>query len=156
MRLPSTVPPGDAMTRPSPLSRETFKVFRPLQTRWADNDIYGHMNNVVHYALFDTAINGWLIDRGLLDPVRGETIGLVVETGCHYFAELAFPDLIDSGIGVERIGRSSVVYRIGLFRDEDSTAAAQGRFVHVYVDRKGRRPKPLDPHWRETLEGALI
>ncbi|MEX3011030.1 acyl-CoA thioesterase [Hoeflea sp. TYP-13] len=144
------------MTRPTPLERGSFKLFRPLQTRWADNDIYGHMNNVIHYALFDTAINGWLAEKDLLDLQKGSTIGLVVETGCHYFAELAFPDLIDAGIGVERIGSSSVVYRIALFRDKDVTAAAQGRFVHVYVDRETRRPKPLDPHWRETLEGVLL
>ena len=144
------------MSRPIPLGRESFHVFRQLQSRWSDNDIYGHMNNVVHYALFDTAINGWLVEKDLLDLKNGETIGLVVETGCHYFAELAFPDRIDAGIGVERIGSSSVIYRIALFRDEDTTAAAQGRFVHVYVDRETRRSKPLDAHWRETLEGALL
>ena len=97
-----------------------------------------------------------LLKRILLDLQNGKTIGLVVETGCHYFAELAFPDRIDAGIGVERIGSSSVIYRIALFRDEDATAAAQGRFVHVYVDRETRRPKPLDAHWRETLEGVLL
>ena len=144
------------MSRPIPLERSRFRLFRPLQTRWSDNDIYGHMNNVVHYALFDTAINGWLAEKGLLDVQEGSTIGLVVETGCHYFAELAFPDLIDAGIGVERIGSSSVIYEIALFRDQDTTAAAQGRFVHVYVDRAARRPKPLDPHWREILESVLL
>lgn len=143
------------MTRPTPKLRESFKLFRPLQTRWADNDIYGHMNNVVHYALFDTAINGWLVDAGLLDLHQGATIGLVVETGCHYFAELAFPDTIEAGIGVERIGTSSVVYQIALFRGDDEQAAAQGRFVHVYVDRQTRRPQPLGANWRAVLEGQL-
>lgn len=144
------------MSRPEPIERSQFHLFRPLQSRWGDNDIYGHMNNVVHYALFDTAINGWLVERGLLDMHAGSTIGLVVETGCHYFAELAFPDAIEAGIGVERIGSSSVIYKIALFREQDVTAAAQGRFVHVYVDRETRRPKPLDARWREILEGVLI
>ncbi|MEM9106648.1 MAG: thioesterase family protein [Pseudomonadota bacterium] len=144
------------MSRPEPFERSAFQVFRPLQSRWADNDIYGHMNNVVHYALFDTAINGWLVECGLLDMHGGSTIGLVVETGCHYFAEMAFPDTIEAGIGVERIGSSSVIYRIGLFRERTVTAAAQGRFVHVYVDRETRRPKALDQRWRETLEKALL
>lgn len=144
------------MNRPEPLERGKFNLFRPMQTRWADNDFYGHMNNVVHYALFDTAINAWLVERGLLDLHNGSTIGLVVETGCHYFAELAFPDTIDAGIGVERVGSSSVIYRIALFREKDMTAAAQGRFVHVYVDRETRRPRPLDSHWRETLERVLL
>jgi acyl-CoA thioester hydrolase len=144
------------MSRPEPLERSLFSLFRPLQTRWNDNDLYGHMNNVVHYALFDTAINSWLIDRGLLDIQGGSTIGLVVETGCHYFSELAFPDPIEAGIGVERIGSSSVIYRIALFRERDITAAAQGRFVHVYVDRETRRPKKLDQGWRETLEKVLL
>ena len=144
------------MSRPQPFERSLFSLFRPLQTRWNDNDLYGHMNNAVHYALFDTAINSWLIDRGLLDIHGGSTIGLVVETGCHYFAELAFPDPIEAGIGVERIGSSSVVYRIALFRESDVTAAAQGRFVHVYVDRETRRPRKLDQKWRGTLEKVLL
>lgn len=143
------------MARPDPFTRDAFPVFRPLQSRWADNDLYGHMNNVVHYALFDTAVNGWLIDAGLLDLKRGETIGLVVETACNYFAEIAFPDRIDAGIRVDRLGTSSVTYAVGLFRDDDETAAAQGHFVHVYVERADRRPRPLPEHWRTTLK-ALI
>ena len=144
------------MSRPTPLGRESFHVFRPLQSRWADNDIYGHMNNVVHYALFDTAINGWLMETGLLDFKTGSTVGLVVETGCQYFAEMAFPDTVIAGIGVERIGTSSVTYRIGLFRNDETQASAQGRFAHVYVDRETRRPKPLDPVWRGRLEGIAL
>jgi len=144
------------MTRPNALQRDAFSLFRPLQTRWADNDVYGHMNNVVHYALFDTAINGWLFDQGLLDFDKGETIGLVVETGCHYFAEMAFPDRVDAGIGVERLGTSSVTYRIALFRNDETQASAQGRFVHVYVDRRTRRPKPLTQDWRGVLEQAQL
>ncbi len=144
------------MSRPTPFAKDQFSLFRPLQTRWADNDVYGHMNNVVHYGLFDTAINGWLLERGLLDYKGGETIGLVVETGCHYFAEMAFPDRVNAGIGVERIGSSSVTYRIALFRNDETSASAQGRFVHVYVDRTTRRPRPLDADWRTALEEALL
>lgn len=131
-------------------------MFRSLQTRWADNDVYGHMNNVVHYGLFDTAINGWLLEKGLLDFKAGSTIGLVVETGCHYFAEMAFPDRVEAGIGVERIGSSSVTYRIALFRNDETSASAQGRFVHVYVDRQTRRPKPLGSDWRQVLGEAQL
>ncbi|AZN70151.1 acyl-CoA thioesterase [Georhizobium profundi] len=140
------------MQRAEPRRREDYRLFRPLQTRWADNDAYGHMNNVVHYALFDTAINGWLIEKGLLDIHRGKVVGLVVETGCNYFSEMAFPDRVTAGIAVTRIGTSSVTYRIGLFRGDDVIEAAQGRFTHVYVDRESRRPQPLDARWRTILE----
>ncbi|MBW8638105.1 acyl-CoA thioesterase [Hoeflea sp. WL0058] len=140
------------MTRPSPYTRSDFRLFRPLQTRWSDNDIYGHMNNVVHYLLFDTAVNGWLIDRGLLDIRNGDTIGLVVETGCQYFREIMFPDSVTAGILVTRLGNSSVTYEVGLFANEDDGAAAQGRFVHVYVDRETRRPKALPDDWRTALQ----
>ena len=139
------------MTRPAPSARERFKLLRPLQTRWSDNDIYGHMNNVTHYLLFDTAVNAWLIERGLLDPVAGDTIGLVVETGCRYHAEAAFPDRVTAGLAVERIGTSSIAYAIGLFRNDEGEAFADGRFVHVYVDRATRRPKPLPDAWRTIL-----
>lgn len=139
------------MVRPMPKTRDAFTLFRSLQTRWSDNDIYGHMNNVVHYALFDTAVNNWLIEVGLLDLHHGDMIGLVVETGCHYFAELAFPDRIEAGIAIERLGSSSVVYSVALFRAGEDVAAAQGRFVHVYVDRKTRRPCALPDDWRVRL-----
>lgn len=140
------------MARAEPFRRNRFRVFRRLQTRWADNDIYGHVNNVIHYALFDTAVNGWLIESGLLDLRSGSMVGLVVETTCSYFAELVFPDLVDAGIGIERLGTSSVTYSVGLFRNNDDQAAAQGRFVHVYVDRADRRPRPLPEAWRTSLE----
>lgn len=139
------------MARPTPLSRTHFAVFRSLQTRWGDNDVYGHVNNVVHYALFDTAVNGWLVEAGLLDIHGGRTVGLVVETGCSYFREMAFPDRIDAGLRVDRIGTSSVTYQIGLFRNDETEAAAQGRFTHVYVDRRTRRPEPLEARWRTRL-----
>ena len=143
------------MARPSPLSRDEFALFRPLQTRWADNDIYGHMNNVVHYALFDTAINGWLIEQELLRLEGGDTIGLVVETGCSYFAEMAFPDKVAAGIRIGHLGTSSVRYEIALFRNDEERAAAQGHFVHVYVDAKSRRPKELPVEWRRVLEDYM-
>ncbi len=144
------------MSRPTPFAKEQFPLFRTLSTRWADNDVYGHMNNVVHYGLFDTAVNGWLLETGLLDFKAGSTVGLVVETGCQYFAEMAFPDTVIAGLAVERIGTSSVTYRIGLFRNDETQASAQGRFVHVYVDRETRRPKPLDANWRGRLEGIAL
>ncbi|MCB1384189.1 MAG: acyl-CoA thioesterase [Notoacmeibacter sp.] len=143
------------MTRPDPSSRAAYKVFRSITTRWSDNDIYGHMNNVVHYSLFDTAVNGWLIEAGVLDIHNGEQVGLVVETGCRYFAEMAFPDVVTAGIRVAKLGTSSVTYEIGLFRNGDDRAAAEGRFVHVYVDKESRKPIPLNAALRTLLETAL-
>lgn len=132
--------------------RSDYKVFRTITTRWMDNDLYGHMNNVVHYSLFDTAVNGWLIEAGALDLSGGKHIGLVVETGCRYFAEMAFPDVITAGIRVPRIGTSSVKYEIGLFRNEETEAAAQGFFIHVYVDRGTRKPEPISDALRNVLQ----
>ncbi|MES0885156.1 acyl-CoA thioesterase [Roseibium sp. SCP14] len=143
------------MSRPVPLKRSDFPVTQPLQTRWSDNDIYGHMNNTVHYQLFDTALNMWLIGEGLLEPSRSETIGVVVDTGCSYFAELAYPQPVLAGLRVERLGRSSVTYRIALFGDGE-TAAAQGHFTQVLVDRKTRRPVPISDRWRDVLTRASI
>ncbi len=134
-----------------PSDRSAYRAFRTLTTRWMDNDIYGHLNNVVHYSLFDTAVNGWLIEHGVLDPSNGARIGLVVETGCRYFAEMAFPDVVSAGIRVARIGTSSVRFEVGLFRNDEPTAAAEGFFVHVYVDRATRRPLPLAEGFRAAL-----
>jgi acyl-CoA thioester hydrolase len=142
--------------RATPSSRDTYRAFRAIQTRWMDNDVYGHMNNVVHYSLFDTAVNGWLIEQKVLDIHGGEQIGLVVETGCRYFGELAFPDIVTAGLRVARIGSSSVRYEVGLFRNDDDIAAAEGFFVHVYVDRMSRRPKPLGASLRTALETIAI
>lgn len=136
--------------------RSAYKVFRTLSTRWSDNDIYGHMNNVVHYGLFDTAINGLLIDGGALEIKGGSEIFLVVETGCRYHSEMAFPDLITAGIRVGQLGRSSVRYEIGLFRNEEEVAAAEGFFVHVNVDRLARRPVPIGATGRRLLEPLLV
>ena len=142
--------------RPGPSERSAYKEFRTLTTRWMDNDPYGHMNNVVHYSLFDTAVNGWLIEQGVLDFVAGEQVGLVVETGCRYFSELAFPDRVTAGLRVAKLGASSVRYEIGLFRNDDARAAAEGFFVHVYVDRLTRRPAPLAPALRRALERLTV
>lgn len=138
-------------TRTAPSRRADYRTFRTIHTRWMDNDIYGHMNNVVHYSLFDTAVNGWLIEAGLLDLKAGMEVGLVVETGCRYHAEMMFPDVITAGIRVARIGSSSVRYEVGLFRNDEDTASAEGFFIHVYVDRTTRRPKALSDTMRNRL-----
>ena len=139
--------------RQAPARRADFKQFEPLETRWADNDVYGHVNNVVYYGFFDTAVNRRLAKAGLLDIEQGETIGLVVETGCRYHAATAFPDPLEAGVRVARIGSSSVRYEIAIFKHGEDSAAAEGFFVHVYVDRQTRRPKPLPDAWRAELEG---
>lgn len=127
-------------TRPQPDSRAAYPRFVPLTTRWMDNDAYGHLNNVVYYSLFDTAVNSLLIEAGALDIHGGEVIGLVVETHCNFFESLAFPQRIEAGVRVAQQGRSSVRYEIGLFAEGATTCAARGHFVHVYVDRDNRRP----------------
>src|SRR5688572_21344889 len=124
-------------------------------TRWADNDAYGHVNNTVYYQWFDTAVNAWLIEVELLDIELGDPIGLVVETGCSYFAPLSFPGDVEVGIAVDRLGTSSVTYRIGVFGVGMNEPSAQGHFTHVYVGRDDRRPKSLPDAWRSKLE-ALV
>ncbi|MBD3679040.1 MAG: acyl-CoA thioesterase [Rhodobacteraceae bacterium] len=138
-----------------PSSRDDYVEFRQITTRWMDNDIYGHMNNVVHYSLFDTAVNGWLIEKGLLDPGTSDSFGLVVETGCRYFAEMKFPDVINAGLRVAKLGTSSVRFEIGLFRNDETTASAEGFFVHVYVDRDSRRPSPIEGDRRGAFEKLM-
>jgi acyl-CoA thioester hydrolase len=132
--------------------RAAYKAWREIGTRWSDNDAYGHVNNTVHYAWFDTAVNAWLIENGLLDVARGDPIGLVVETGCRYARALAYPEPVEIGLVVERIGASSVTYRLGVFAKGADAAAAEGHFTHVYVGRESRRPVELPPRWRERLE----
>ncbi|MGR3572683.1 acyl-CoA thioesterase [Brevirhabdus sp.] len=138
-----------------PAVRSDYPLFRTIPTRWMDNDIYGHMNNVVHYALFDTAVNGWLMERGLLDPARSDSYGLVVETGCRYHAELRFPDVVHAGLRVARIGRSSVRFELGLFANDDERAAAEGFFVHVHVRRDSHLPVPIGPDHRAAFEALM-
>ena len=136
--------------------RGYYKAWRPIATRWMDNDVYGHVNNVVYYSFFDTAVNAWLVEKGVLDIEKGPVIGLVVETGCTYARPVAFPEEVQAGIAVSRIGTSSVRYEIGLFVKGASEPAAQGFFVHVYVDRETRRPRPLDDRWKTVLAEILL
>ena len=147
--MPTATPSPDKI---SPDTRGSYRVFRPISTRWMDNDVYGHVNNVVYYSWFDTAVNAHLIEQGALDIHHGEVIGLVVETQCNYFAPLAFPQPIHAGIRVARLGTSSVRYEVGLFAEGDAHCAARGHFVHVYVDRQTRRPVPLPPALKSVLE----
>lgn len=134
-----------------PETRARYAQLTPIDTRWMDNDAYGHVNNVVYYSYFDTAVNRWLIERGLLDVLGSPSIGLVVETGCRFLKPLTFPDRVTAGLRVAHIGRSSVRYEIGLFRNDDEDAAAAGHFVHVYVDRETRKPVEIPQRTREML-----
>ena len=135
------------MTEP----RDAYRHFLPIQTRWMDNDVYGHVNNVVYYAYFDTVVNEYLVREGVLDPSTSAVIGLVVETTCRYHAPLSFPDVVEAGLRVSKLGNSSVRYEVGIFRSGEDVAAATGPFVHVYVDRETRRPTPLPERLREVL-----
>ena len=141
--------------RPQAQPRSAFKVFRRIDTRWMDNDVYGHVNNVVYYSWFDTAVNAFLIENGALDIHHGDTIGLVIETQCNYFAPVAFPQIIEAGIRVAQMGRSSVRYEVGLFVQNEPLCAAHGHFVHVYVDRLHRRPVPALPSSLKTILETL-
>ena len=138
--------------REPPPGRERFRLFRTLPTRWADNDVYGHVNNVAYYGFFDTAVNQALIEAGVLDPATSPVIGLVVETGCRYFAPLSFPDPVEVGLAVDHLGASSVRYALGVFAPGGGAAAAAGVFTHVYVERDGRRPVPIPESTRTVLE----
>lgn len=137
-------------------SRNDYKHFLPLQTRWADNDLYGHVNNVAYYGYFDTIVNEYLIGAGALDIHDGAVIGLVVETGCNYFAALEFPQKLEGGLRVAHIGNSSVRYELAIFKSGETTPAAEGHFVHVYVDRQTRRPVSLPDEFKQALERIRI
>lgn len=139
-------------TRPQRSTTDDYARFYSISTRWHDNDVYGHVNNVTYYAFFDTAVNGLLIDAGVLDPATSPTIGLVVETRCVYFASLAFPDHVEVGVAIAHLGRSSARYRVGVFRAGENEAAAQGEFTHVYVDRATSRPVEIPAAVRAALE----
>lgn len=143
-------------SRPAPQSRGDYRAYRSISTRWMDNDLYGHVNNVVYYSWFDTAVNAHLIEQGALDIHAGDTIGLVIETQCNYFAPLAFPQTVEAGIRVARIGSSSVRYEVGLFAAGEALSAAAGHFVHVYVDRATRRPVSVPASLRTVLEALLV
>jgi acyl-CoA thioester hydrolase len=139
-------------TRKQAVPREHYRHFSRIDTRWMDNDVYGHVNNVVYYSFFDTAVNRYLIEAGALDILQGGCIGLVVETQCHYFEPLEFPQRVEAGLCVAHLGRSSVRYEVGLFAEGALQSAAAGHFVHVYVDRATRRPIPLPSALLDALQ----
>jgi acyl-CoA thioester hydrolase len=139
------------MERPKPTRRTEYPWFRTLQTRWMDNDIYGHVNNVHYYSYFDTLIAHYLIDEGGLDPWRGPVIGIAVETGCRFHRAFSFPETIEAGLRVGRLGNSSSRYEIGLFHPDAEMASADGHFVHVFVERASNRPVPIPDRIRDAL-----
>lgn len=145
-----------AKLRPQPEPRSAYRAFVPITTRWADNDVYGHVNNVIYYSWFDTAVNGYLIAHGALDIHTSAVIGWVVETQCHYFSPIAFPQRVTAGLRVAHVGTSSVRYEVGLFADDETHTAARGHFVHVHVDRATRRPAPLPDVSRQAVLGLQI
>lgn len=132
-------------------TRDDYVVFRPVTTRWRDNDVYGHVNNVVYYEYVDSAVNGWLAETGTLAVPGAPVIGLVVETACVFHESVAFPEALETGLKVTRIGTSSVQYEVGIFRADGDAAVAEARFTHVYVDREARRPVAMS----EPMRGAL-
>jgi acyl-CoA thioester hydrolase len=143
------------MNKAKPELLQSYRHFRKIPTRWMDNDVYGHVNNVIYYSYFDTVVNQYLIERGALDIERSTVIGLVVETMCQYFSPITFPDEVNAGLRVAKLGNSSVRYEVGLFRNAEEVSSAQGHFVHVYVDRVTRRPTALPVLMREALERLL-
>jgi acyl-CoA thioester hydrolase len=139
-----------------PSNRSDYNFFTKLSTRWNDNDIYGHMNNIIYYALFDTAVNKWLIKNNLIDIKNGKNIGLIVQSGCNYFSSFQYPEDIDAGIRVTKIGTSSVRYEVGLFKEKRQVSTADGFFVHVYVYRKTNNPIPLSYDFKKTLDTIFV
>ncbi len=138
------------------LTRQDFVHFMAIPTRWMDNDVYGHVNNVNYYSYFDTVVNQYLIEQGVLDIQKSPVVGLVVQTGCSYFSSIAFPDLIHAGLRVTKLGNSSVRYEVGLFKNEDQQVSAAGHFIHVYVDRQTQRPVSLPEPLRAVLRQIYI
>jgi acyl-CoA thioester hydrolase len=132
--------------------RSSFPHFIAIPTRWMDNDVYGHVNNVQYYSYFDTAVNQYLIEQGVLDIHNGDVVGFVVDSGCSYFSPVAFPDTVHVGIRVARLGSSSVRYEIGIYRNDEAQPAAAGHFVHVYVERASNRAVPIPQPVRQVLE----
>lgn len=136
--------------------RADYRHFQPITTRWHDNDIYGHVNNVVYYSYFDSAVNAYLIERGGLDIHEGEVVGFVVSSSCDYFASIAFPDVLEVGLRVGKLGNSSVQYELAIFKAGEAQACAAGRFVHVFVDRASNRPTPIPAGLRQALEALAV
>ena len=135
--------------------RSAFPHFLAISTRWMDNDVYGHVNNVQYYSYFDTAVNQFLIERGVLDIHNGEVVGFVVDSGCAYFSSISFPDIVHAGIRVAKLGNSSVRYEIALYRNDDVLPCAAGHFVHVYVERRSTRSVPIPANVRNVLATIL-
>jgi len=146
----------DKSTRAAAPRRSAFAAFAPMTTRWKDNDPYGHLNNVIYYELFDAAVNQLLIARGLLDPASSPVIGLVVESRCRFFAPLAFPDALEVGLAVAALGRSSVSYRLAVFKSGAETAAAEGGYTHVYVERATGRAVAIPEAHRRAMEAWRV
>ena len=140
----------------NPSNISEYNYFCKLSTRWNDNDIYGHMNNIIYYALFDTAVNKWLIKNKLIDIKNGQNIGLIVQSGCNYFSSFEYPENINAGIRVTKIGKSSVRYEVGLFKEKEELSSADGFFIHVYVDRKTNKPIALDYNFKNTLDTIFV
>ena len=139
----------------APPKRSDFVAFEEIHSRWMDNDAYGHINNVVYYSFFDTAVNRYLIERKVLDVLKSEAIGFVIETQCKYFSPIAYPDLIHVGLKVTHVGNSSVKYEVAIFKNDDDIASAAGSFVHVYVNRSTNKPTPIPQNVREILTGLI-
>jgi acyl-CoA thioester hydrolase len=148
--------PPAAMPRPAPTLKASYPHLVALSTRWSDNDAYGHLNNVIYYSLFDTAVNRHLLDHGVLDIARSPIVGFVVETRCTYFASLAYPDALEVGLKVVQLGNSSVTYEVAIFRASEERAAAVGSFTHVYVDRATNRPARIPDPVRQVLAGLVV
>ncbi len=142
--------------RQNPTNRSDYNYFSKISTRWNDNDIYGHLNNVIYYELFDTAVNKWLIKNNLIEIQNGNNIGLIVQSGCNYFSSFAYPEDIDAGIRVTKIGNSSVRYEVGLFKPNDDLASADGFFIHVYVDRASNKPVKLDYEFKKKIDTIFV
>ena len=140
------------MAKQPPTTRDAYRHFITITTRWMDNDVYRHVNNVVYYSFFDTAVNEYLMRRGVLDLESSPVVSLVVETGCQYFSPIAFPDVVHCGLRVAHLGTSSVRYEIGIFRNDEPQAVAQGHFVHVACDRRSHRPVAMPADLRAALE----
>ena len=140
------------MSRPAPTHRSDYRHFVPITTRWMDNDVLGHVNNAIYYSWIDTAVNRFLIDRGLFDIRDSKVVSVVAETGCRYLAQISFPDPITIGLRVHTLGRSSVRYELGIFRADDTAASAEAHFVHVYVNRATMRPVPIPDHVRAQMQ----
>jgi acyl-CoA thioester hydrolase len=145
-----------SVARPTPLGRDAFARFVPLATRWSDNDVYGHLNNVVYYSLFDTAVNALLVEAGLLNPETSPVVGLVVESNCAFFSSITFPTSIEVGVTVEKLGRSSVRYLLAVFVEGATKASALGGYTHVYVERTSQKPTPIPDGHRRLMESLMV